>query len=167
MNKLPQISVQTYKYDGKPHRSWKAELTWQKDDLLVLLGVFDKEISHPDLGVIKPGTISYEYYWLGRWYNVFRFHEPDGAFRNFYCNINTPPRFENGVLEYVDLDIDILVSANDEIGILDLEEFRENSKRFGYPAEIISKANQTLNELQEMIKLKHFPFDENELYSSQ
>ena len=38
--------------------------------------------------------ISLEYYWLDRWYNVFRFSDPDGKLRNYYCNVNVPPQFD-------------------------------------------------------------------------
>jgi protein associated with RNAse G/E len=153
-----QITVKTYKYDGKPHREWKCELIEQKGDLLVLLGVFDREIAHPHLGVIRAGTISYEYYWLDRWYNVFRFHEPDGALRNYYCNINLPPKFEGGILEYVDLDIDIYVSKNMEIALWDADEFRENTSLYNYPSELIDRVNQTVTELSDLIKSGQFPF---------
>lgn len=159
MENRPQITVQTLKYDGTPHRSWKAEIVEQSDDLLVLLGVFDREITHPDLGVIMAGTISYEYYWLDRWYNVFRFHEPDGRFRNFYCNVNMPPKFENGRLEYVDLDIDILVSGDFKIEILDEEEFNENCVRYNYPLEIITRAHATVEEIVGSIDARKFPFE--------
>jgi len=73
-----KITINSRKFDGKIHRSWQAESIAQKDSLLIFVGEFDKEVKHSHLGVIRRGTISYEYYWLDRWYNVFRFHEPDG-----------------------------------------------------------------------------------------
>src|SRR5262249_12945962 len=149
---LSEITVQTYKYDGKPHRTWKAQVTEQKDDLLVLLGIFDRDISHPQLGNIAAGTLSYEYYWLGRWYNVFRFHEPDGTFRNFYCNINMPPKFDGKILSYIDLDIDVFVAVGSGLKVLDLDEFESNSALYSYPPDVIEKAYRTLDELKEMIE---------------
>ena len=65
----------------------------------MFLGVFDLEVEHPDLGIIRRGTVSYEYYWLDQWYNVFRFENPDGPLRNYYCNVNMPPVFANNVLD--------------------------------------------------------------------
>ena len=41
----------------------------------MLDAVFDEEIEHELLGTISSGTISTEYYWLDRWYNVFRFSD--------------------------------------------------------------------------------------------
>ncbi len=154
-----EIIINALKYDGQIHRSWKAELIEQKDNLLIFVGEFEKEVSHPQLGVIRRATLSYEYYWLNRWYNIFRFHEPEGNLRNFYCNINLPPKFENGILSYIDLDIDILVWQNFSFEILDMDEFEENSRRYSYPNSVITKCRTTLEELQNLIKSRQFPFD--------
>ena len=129
------------------------------NSLLIFYGEFDREVKHEHLGVIRRGTISYEFYWLDRYYNVFRFHEPDGAFRNFYCNINLPPVFENGVLDYVDLEIDVIVYKDFSYKILDEDEFEENSKIYDYSDELISKTRRTLDEVLTLIKSRNFPFD--------
>jgi hypothetical protein len=51
--------------------------------MIELTGEFAEDVEHSNLGQIKNGTVSHEYFWLDRWYNVFRFHEPDGTLRNF------------------------------------------------------------------------------------
>lgn len=154
------VTIISRKFDGSVSRSWKCGLTERSGDLLTFLGVFDRDIEHPDLGFIRRGTLSYEYYWLDRWYNIFRFHEPDGALRNYYCNINMPPRFDNDVLDYVDLDIDVLVSHDLSYRILDLEEFEANALRFGYSEEIREKVSSSVNEVVGMIERLDFPFDQ-------
>lgn len=126
---------------------------------LSFFGEFDREVKHEHLGVIRRRTASYEFYWLDRYYNVFRFHEPDGVFRNFYCNINLPPVFENGVLDYVDLEIDVIVYKDFSYKILDEDEFLENSKIYNYSDELISKTRETLEEILNLIKIREFPFD--------
>jgi protein associated with RNAse G/E len=160
VNKLERIIVKTCKYDGKPHRSWRAEILEQTEKSLVLLGVFDTPVEHSQLGTIQAGTLSYEYYWFDRWYNVFRFHEPDGALRNFYCNVNMPPKLEGDVLSYVDLDIDIFVSKDFEIAIWDVDEFEENAVRYKYPSEVMRKAQETVGEVTHLIEARLFPFEE-------
>ena len=127
----------------------------------MFVGEFEQEVKHRDLGIIRRGTLSYEYYWLGRWYNVFRFHEPNGDFRNYYCNINMPPEFQEDVLDYVDLDIDILLWKNGKPIILDEDEYSLNSKKFQYPAIIDTNARSSLKELSSLIKKRKFPFDKD------
>lgn len=152
-------TINALKFDGKIHRSWRADLIERNENLLIFVGEFEKEVSHPQLGIIRRSTVSYEYYWLDRWYNIFRFHEPGGRLRNFYCNINMPPVFENGVLNYVDLDIDILVWTDFKYEVLDFDEFDENSLRFSYSVEVIKKSLATLKEVIDLIETRQFPFD--------
>lgn len=153
------ITVRACKYDGTEHRRWRARVTGRSDSLLILDAIFEDEIRHPLLGTILRGTRSLEYYWLDRWYNVFRFHEPAGALRNFYCNVNVPPTFDGRVLSYVDLDIDILVAPDLSYTILDEDEFEASRKHFNYPAAVIEGARAALDDLLAMISSRQFPFD--------
>ena len=153
------ITVRVLKYDGVEHRRWSASLLSQDNDLLVLDAKFEEEINHDLLGTIELGTVSLEYYWLNRWYNVFRFSSPAGILRNYYCNVNVPPTFDGGLLTYIDLDIDILVAADLSYRILDLEEFEENATRYGYSDDVKANAHKALDDLISLIENRQFPFD--------
>lgn len=144
------VVVRVYKFDGREHRSWRARIAEQTGPLIVLDAVFREEVEHDLLGKIASGTVSKEYYWLDRWYNVFRF----GG--RFYCNVTKPPSFDGSILTYVDLDIDVLVEPDFSYRILDLEDF----EIYPYPAEVKQKARQALEELLSLIEARIFPFDE-------
>ena len=126
----------------------------------MLDAVFDEEIKHELLGTISSGTISTEYYWLDRWYNVFRFSDSNQTLQNFYCNINQPPSFDGRVLSYIDLDIDVLVAPDFTYRILDVDDFEENAKRYAYPDEVQANARGALAELISLIEARAFPFNE-------
>lgn len=156
---VENVRIDSLNYDGSLRRSWTCELIGQDGQMLEFLGVFTKEIDHPELGLLAAGTVSYEYYWLDKHYNIFRFHEPDGRLRNWYCNINLPPKFENGVLDYVDLDVDIIVWPDMSYSVVDIDDFEMNAVRFGYPAEITQIMNDARSTLESMIARRDFPFD--------
>ncbi len=128
--------------------------------MLVLDALFDQEIEHEWLGTISAGTVSTEYYWLDKWYNIFRFSEPAGKLRSYYCNVNAPPAFDGRTLSYVDLDVDVMVNADLSYQILDLDDFEQNARTYGYPAEIQDNARGAVVELIRMIQARSFPFDE-------
>ncbi len=151
------ITVNSRLFDGTIRKSWQCELLEQRGSLIVAVGEFDTDIEHSDLGHIKKGTISHEYYWLDRWYNIFRFHEPSGQFRNFYCNIAMPAHFENGILDYVDLDIDVLIDANSKVTVLDREDYERSIATFGYPVEVQANVERSLRELLEVFDKKKMP----------
>lgn len=124
----------------------------------MLDGVFDADIEHDLIGTIASGTISTEYYWFDRWYNVFRFSDRAGTLNSFYCNINMPPNFDGHVLDYVDLDIDVLVKPDFSYQVLDLEDFDQNAR--AYPPEVRENAHAALADLIRLIETRSFPFDE-------
>jgi len=121
------ITVRTYKYDGTEHRRWRAELAEIANSLLILNSKFEDEVEHPLLGTIAKGTVSIEYYWLDRWYNVFRFKDETGKLQSFYCNVSVPPVFHRDVLSYIDLDMDVLVAPDLSFTVLDEDEFVANA----------------------------------------
>ena len=146
------------KFDGAEHRRWSARLIEKVDSLIVLDAKFEEHIEHNLLRTIPIGTLSTEYYWLDRWYNVFRFRDADLNLKRFYCNINMPPRFDGQTLTYVDLDIDVLVEPDLSYRVLDLEDFQENARQYNYPVEIQTGAHRALDELIGLIETRAFPF---------
>ena len=153
------ITVRACKYDGSEHRRWPAKVLKQEGTLLVLDASFPEDISHDLLGTILSGTRSIEYYWLDRWYNVFRFSQPNGELRSYYCNVNIPPEFDGQTLKYVDLDIDILVEPDLTYRVVDLKDFELNAQRYNYSAQVQTNAAQALTELIGLIESRAFPFN--------
>jgi protein associated with RNAse G/E len=156
---MKTVTINSRKFDGKIRRSWKCELLEETSDYWLFVGEFAEEIRHSKLDVIRRGTVSYEYYWKETWFNVFRFHEPEGDFKFFYCNLNLPPKFEQNILDYVDLDIDVLVHSDYSFEILDEDEFCENADFFQYPKDLILKTYICLKELLSKIERRQFPFN--------
>ena len=159
MTRVDEITIISRNFDGSERRRWIAELSRYSPPLIELIGVFDRDVIHSELGLIEKGTISHEFYWIDRWYNIFRFHNPNGQFRNFYCNINCPPTFDRKTLDYIDLDIDVVWGTDGKVSVLDENEFQENCAKFSIPQTIQDEARKALNQVLEMIERREFPFD--------
>ena len=153
-----QITVRVLKHDGVEYRRWNAHLREQVGRLLVLDAEFERDVSHNLLGEIKRGTKTIEYYWLDRWYSIFRFLESHGATRLWYCNINKPPCLEQATLSYVDMDIDVLVKPDLQYEVLDEDEFAINGARYGYSNQEKEQVHAALNQLLNDIRAAQFPF---------
>jgi len=152
-----RITVNARKYDGSLRRQWTAGVVSQTDGLTIAVGRFEFDVDHNDLGQIKAGTISFEHFWSDRWYNIFRFHEPDGSLRNYYCNVAMPFTLEGETLEFVDLDIDVVVWPDGRVEVLDRDDFEENTVKFGYPNDVIEKTETALLELLSIIEAGEMP----------
>jgi hypothetical protein len=153
-----EVVVEALNYDRTVRRSWPARLVDRSDDVIVLIGVFDRMVSHPDLGVIRKGTSSKEYFYTQSCFNIFEFREPEGTFRNYYCNIALPPEFNGRTLRYIDLDIDVVVAADGEVTILDRDEFEANARRFDFPPSTVNAVEDALVELLQLIERRAEPF---------
>ena len=160
------ITVRALKYDGTEHRRWHGRLARREGSLIVFDAAFEFDVQHDLLGETRPGTRTIEYYWLDRWYNVFRFLNDNDETRLYYCNVNMPPTFEDGTLRYIDLDIDILVQPDLSYEVLDLDEFERNARLFGYTDETQRRARAAIDELISMIEERQFPFEDDTLRPS-
>jgi protein associated with RNAse G/E len=152
------ITVRVLKHDGAEHRRWSATLSRQDGDLIVLDAEFDVDVTHEVLGRVKKHTRTVEYYWLDRWYSIFRFLTDDGSTRLWYCNVNTPPEVKHRELIYIDLDIDIVVQPDFSFQVLDTDEFETNARRYGYSDEERRQAEKAVEVLFSMIETRQFPF---------
>lgn len=154
---LSFITVNSRRFDGTIKRSWKVRPLHLGPDRVELVGEFEFEVEHPEIGLIGRGTVSYEYFWFDRWYNIFRFHEPAGDLKCYYCNVILPPELTGPSLDYVDLDLDILIWPNGSFQVLDEAEFEENITALRYPPDVVGMARKTVEELTHCIDSGEFP----------
>lgn len=153
MTEFPKqrFTINSRSYDGALKRSWTCDLVESRPNSIELHGSFAEPIVHPNLGTVEAGTVSKEKFYFDRWYNYFVFENKAGILRNYYINICLPPEIGYRTIDYVDLDIDIVLWPNGEISTLDMDEFESNAVKFGYPDEIREGALKTMETLQEIL----------------
>lgn len=105
-----------YEYEGDEIR--------RDANSIVLEARFTRE-DMPYMGIVlKKDDRFVEYYYTDRWYNIFAIYDrDDGALKGWYCNIGKPAVIEDGVVSYVDLALDLWVSADGKQTVLDEDEF--------------------------------------------
>ncbi|MDI1241777.1 MAG: DUF402 domain-containing protein [bacterium] len=149
MNRI--YTVNSRKIDRTIRRSWKCDHISTDNDKVDLIGSFEQSVEHSALGIIASGTISRERFYFKRWYNFFIFQHPTGNLRNYYVNICMPPVVSDATIDYIDLDIDLIVWPDGQWQTLDLEEFEANRVEFGYPESVAARALATLAELERLM----------------
>jgi predicted RNA-binding protein associated with RNAse of E/G family len=72
------------------------------------------EATERDIGLVRFefGDVWTEHYWRDRWYSVKRIKNSAGVLKGWYCDAARPAQLANGVLESVDLELDLWVSAD-------------------------------------------------------
>ena len=76
-----------------------------------------------------------------------------------YVNIGTVPVVSGVTVHQIDLDLDVVLTTEGEVVVLDEDEFIEHQERYGYPEEIIEFALTATREAQARLGRRSPPFD--------
>ena len=151
---VPRIKVQKKNPAGKVTYQYEGVLLERDENSVTLEALFDRaDMPFQDV-VFKTGDRFVEYYYSDRWYNVFAIHDrEDGKIKGWYCNVGMPAVFEDGVVSYVDLALDLWVSAEGKQTVLDEDEF----EALNLTDELSAGAVNGLEQLKEVFKNKRTP----------
>ena len=120
------VRVQKKNLAGEVTYSYEGTLLGHDEHRITIEALFDRaDMPFMDV-VFKKGDRFVEYYYTDRWYNIFAIHDrDDDGVKGWYCNIGMPAVFEEWVVSYVDLALDLWVSVDGKQTILDEEEFED------------------------------------------
>jgi protein associated with RNAse G/E len=144
-----RITVQKKNPAGEVTYQYEGVMLSRDEHSIVLEALFDRaDMPFMDV-VFKTGDRFVEYYYADRWYNIFEIHDrDDGKIKGWYCNIGKPAVFEDGTVSYIDLALDLWVSADGEQSVLDEDEFEE----LKLSEELRTGAQRGLDELKSLFK---------------
>lgn len=152
-----RLILRATKYDGSAH--WIQPFRVVSDDGQLLVVEYTARTPiFTSRGEFRSPYDSRVYFWRDRWYNVFRLSKPGCGLALWYCNITTPPNVDGCYIHYVDLDLDVAVRPDGTVSVLDEEEFEENRRRYGYPADVVRQAREAVAEVVALAKANGFPF---------
>ena len=121
-----KMRVQKKNLAGEVMVEYEGEVLGRAENSITLEALFTRE-DMPFMDVVfKKNDRFVEYYYSDRWYNIFEIHDrDDGNIKGWYCNIGMPAVFEDGLVSYVDLALDLWVSHDGTQSVLDEDEFEE------------------------------------------
>jgi uncharacterized protein len=127
----------TWEYDGdvlsREENSVTLEALFNRDDMPFMDVVF------------KRNDRFVETFYSNRWYNIFEIYDRDDRkLKGWYCNICKPAIIDETSVSYVDLALDLWVSANGKQTVLDEDELAE----LNLSDELQQEARNGLRELQ-------------------
>jgi hypothetical protein len=140
-----KIKVQKKNPAGEVTYEYEGVLLSRDENSITLDALFDREdMPFMDI-VLKKGDRFVEHYYTDRWYNIFAVYDRDnGRLKGWYCNVGQPAVIEDGVISYVDLALDLWVSAGGKQTVLDEDEF----EKLDLNEELSAGALGGLNELK-------------------
>ena len=148
-----KVKVQKKNPAGELKYEYEGTLLRRDEHSVTLEALFDRE-DMPFMDVVfKKGDRFVEYYYTDRWYNIFAVHDRDDeTVKGWYCNIGLPAVIEDGIVSYVDLALDLWVSATGQQTVLDEDEF----EKMQFDEKLKSGALNGMNELKALFLEKGF-----------
>jgi len=110
------------------------EVTWQYEGMelsrdensITIEALFNRDDMPFQDVVLKRNDRFVETFYTDKWYNVFAVYDrDDGKLKGWYCNITKPAVIEDGSVSFVDLALDLWVSADGKQTVLDEDELEE------------------------------------------
>ena len=142
-----RIKVQKKNPAGEVVYEYEGDELRRDDTSLVLEALFTRDDMPFQDVTFKKGDRFVEYYYSDRWYTIFAIYDrDDGQVKGWYCNIGKPAVIEGGIVSYVDLALDLWVSADGTQTILDEDEFAA----LELTDELRTSALAGLNELKQL-----------------
>ncbi|MFO7637497.1 MAG: DUF402 domain-containing protein [Clostridia bacterium] len=151
--------MRSLKYDQRPHYEQELEFVEQSGNHLLLRGRKGRILTHHTRGeeyTFDKNT--FEYFFPDRWYTAALVLDERMEATYLYCNIAMPARIGRDRVEFVDLDVDVILEDG-EIRVVDLDEYEHNRASYGYPEEVQRKVTETVEVLKRDIQEKRFPFN--------
>ncbi|MDB5324753.1 MAG: hypothetical protein JWM57_322, partial [Phycisphaerales bacterium] len=100
------------------------------------------------------------YYWPDRHWNLSVRWRPDWSLEDYYVNIATPATWSSEQIDWVDLDLDLILSPDSPEPLLDDEdEFTRHSAAWHYPADLVKRCWATVEEVRQLMRQGRPPFD--------
>ena len=103
------------------------------------------------------GNLLSVFFYKKKWFNIISMIRTTGIY--YYCNLGSPYIIDEEGLKYIDYDLDVKVFPDDEILILDKDEYEENIIEMHYSKIIREIIDHNFNLLLNSIKNKEIPFD--------
>lgn len=121
---MSRIKVQKKNPAGEVLYEYEGDELRRDETSIVLEALFTRDDMPFQDVTFKKGDHFVEYYYSDHWYNIFAIYDrDDGALKGWYCNIGKPAVIEDGIVSYIDLALDLWVSANGTQFVLDEDEF--------------------------------------------
>lgn len=157
------IKLKAYKYPNIPHYEWEGELIEQTEDYVLVLCKYGRRLKHYTKNTtFTIENTSLEYFSLKEWFTAAMDISEDKVL-SYYCNVAMPSKLTESGIQFVDLDLDYVKRRESEWEVVDVDEFEENSVKYGYSDTLKKAAIKALELLQVKVSNQQFPFNEQPL----
>lgn len=155
-----RVRITSRKWDGTPHRDNLAtELGTDEHGRWLWMATGERVVTGSGsyqavagLRLFPPDDVWWSAFFVPR-------HAPTGRAQQEYVDITTPATLGTGLIEFVDLDLDVERLDDGPVRVLDRDEFDERRVTLRYPAAVADEALRTAALVEELMTRRQGPFD--------
>ena len=148
---------QCYKHNGVLHKQWDKTTVLDISKDMLVLGNDNVLVTKQNGNTWRTKEIAIEFFYTNRWFNIIAQFKKNGIY--YYCNITSPFVIDDGILKFIDYDLDLRVFPNGSFKILDRNEYNYHKKIMHYPKEVEIIIKSELDDLIEMKRKSIGPFN--------
>lgn len=151
-----KLQVHCYKHDGVIHRICdEATVLEITDDILVCANC-KTQIKEKN-GKYHTKEPAILLFYKDEWFNIIAQMKQKGLY--YYCNMASPYIIDDGLIKYIDYDLDLRVFPNGAFKILDRNEYNYHKRQMHYGKDLERIIEYELTKLINMKKKEEGVFD--------
>ena len=121
---MSEVTLVKRDWQGREVLRWTGRTVHIDPEETIVVAHFARPTLTLPYLTLAQGDRMVEHYYSRRWYNVFEIYAGESSqLKGWYCNLARPARMQEGLIESEDLALDLFVSPEGKMLILDEEEF--------------------------------------------
>ena len=155
------IYIQSFKHDGSLHRTWSQGFVIEsneKQTVVVTNKTWVTEANGRKWHTREPAIC---FFYPDYWFNIICMMRKNGVY--YYCNLASPAIYDGEALKHIDYDLDVKVYPDNEVVILDEDEYERHQHEMGYPDDVKEVVEKEMKLLLSWIDEKNTPFNPKEV----
>ena len=151
------IKVQSYKHDGTLHRCWERNFLLLEDDKFFIVASTRTRVIESDGRRWFSKEPAVSFFSKDRWFNVIAMIKNEGII--YYINVASPTLYSQGMLRYIDYDLDFKLYPDGRIITLDEGEHLRHAHQYHYSPELKKAIKIASTYIMQLLENKSYPFD--------
>ncbi len=153
------FSVHCYKHNGKIHRTWDEVIVLDETDDCLVCANNKVKITESDGRSHKTKETAIIFFFKKRWFHITAQFKNNGLY--YKADIASPFLIDDGIIKYIDYDLDLKVFPDGEFRVLDRNEYKYHKKIMKYSENLDLILQNELNELINMKRAEVGPFSKS------
>lgn len=152
-----KLKVHCYKHNGKIHRTWDEVVILAETNDCLICGNNKVKITESDGRTHKTKETAIIFFHKKRWFHITAQLKSNGLY--YKADMASPFLIDDGIIKYIDYDLDLKVFPDGDFRILDRNEYKYHKKIMKYSEDLDFVLQSELTELINMKRAEVGPFN--------